>query len=76
MQLYRGTRGMATDVDTLSMAAYSAATARMAAEQGGPSMALQYRISYMRFFKTILGISVQPHHVLKLREMFRIEAPH
>ena len=30
----------------------------------------------MRFFKTILGISVQPHHVLKLREMFRIEAPY
>ena len=31
---------MATDVDTLSMAAYSAATARMAVQQGGPSMAL------------------------------------
>ena len=30
----------------------------------------------MRFFKTILGISVQPHHVLKFREMFRIEAPY
>ena len=30
----------------------------------------------MSFFKTILGISVQPYHVLKLREMFRIEAPH
>ena len=30
----------------------------------------------MRFFKTILGISVQPHHVLKLREMFRTEAPY
>ena len=30
----------------------------------------------MIFFKTILGISVQPHHVLKLREMFRIEVPY
>ena len=30
----------------------------------------------MRFFKTILGIRVQPHHILKLREMFRIEAPY
>ena len=30
----------------------------------------------MRFLKTILGITVQPHHVLKLREMFRIEAPY
>ena len=30
----------------------------------------------MRFFKTILGISVQPHHVFKLPEMFRIEAPY
>ena len=30
----------------------------------------------MRFFKTILGIRVQPHHVLKLREIFRIEAPY
>ena len=41
MQLYRGTLVMATDVNTLSVAAYSAATARMAAQQGGPSMALQ-----------------------------------
>ena len=30
----------------------------------------------MRFFKTILGISVQPDHVMMLREMFRIEAPY
>ena len=30
----------------------------------------------VRFFKTILGISLQPHHVLKLREMVRIEAPY
>ena len=30
----------------------------------------------MMFFKTILGISVQPHHVVKLREMFRIKAPY
>ena len=30
----------------------------------------------MRFLKTIRGISVQPHRVLKLREMFRIEAPY
>ena len=30
----------------------------------------------MRFFKTIFGISVQPHHVVKLREMFCIEAPY
>ena len=28
----------------------------------------------MIFFKTILGISVQTHHVVKLREMLRIEA--
>ena len=30
----------------------------------------------VRFFKTILAISVEPHHVLKLHEMFRIEAPY
>ena len=30
----------------------------------------------LRFFKTFLGIRVQPHHVVKLREMFRIEAPY
>ena len=30
----------------------------------------------MRRFKTILGISVQPHHVSKLREVFRNEAPY
>ena len=30
----------------------------------------------MRFIKTILGIRRQPHHVVKLREMFCIEAPY
>ena len=41
MPLYRGTRVTATNVDNLSMAAYSAATARMTVQHGALPIAVQ-----------------------------------
>ena len=67
MQLYRGTCATAIDVYKLSMAAYSAATALMTVQQGGPSMAVQ-EVSHLVIFNSLNAV-VDPRNVDMLQMM-------